>query len=105
MILPIGNDYRIKTDEHNWIIQRLSGTRRNRQTGHKESNWKDVGYYSSLQSCINELHQRMLRLCTAKTLAEALDADAHHLAIITTALTPKFNVSQIPNNLENRQTS
>lgn len=95
MILLISEDYRIKTDEHNWIIQNLRGTRKNRQTGIKEPNWKDAGYYPSLQATVNGLHQRMLRLCPAQTLLEALEANAHHLALITDALTPKFTVVQV----------
>lgn len=95
MILPITDEYRIKTDEHNWTIQRHGGFRKNRQTGMKEPNWKDAGYYPSLESAINGLHQRMLRLCPAKSLLEVLEANEHHLALLTTALTPKFKVTQV----------
>ena len=99
MILPIEKDYRIKTDEYNWIIQRRSGNRKNRQTGIKEPNWKDVGYYPSLNSAVNGLHQRMLRLC------EVLEANTHHMALITTALAPKFKVFEMTNHNHGCKTS
>ncbi len=92
MILNITEQYRIKTDELNWAIQKVSGCRLNRATGEKESNWKDIGYYQNLHSVIIALHQRMVRLCDAETLAEALDESEKYLALITTALAPTYSI-------------
>lgn len=90
MILSISDSYRIKTDIHNWIIQKQSGFRKNRKTSNKEVNWKDIGYYSSLQNATTGLYQYMVRVSSAESLREALSESERALALITTALEKKF---------------
>jgi len=90
MILPVSDKYRIKADVHNWIIQKRSGHRKNRKTGGKEPNWKDVGYYTSIQKAATGLYQYVVRTSSAETLKQVLDESEITLALITTALEMEF---------------
>ena len=86
MILPISSLYRIRADAHNWIVQKQSGSRKNRKTGIKEPNWKDIGYFPSLKAATVWLHQYMIRAESAETLIQVLNQSAEALALISTAL-------------------
>lgn len=91
MILPVSDKYRIKTDLYNWIIQKRSGSRKNRKLGIKEPNWKDIGYYPSLRNATTGLYQYMVRASSAESLSQALSESENTLALITTALEKDFS--------------
>jgi hypothetical protein len=93
MIIPITNDYRITADEYQWILQKLSGTRKNRKTGELEPNWKDKGYYNSLEHLANDLCTRMVRTSSASTIAELEQEYKNAVALLTHALAPQFHIT------------
>jgi len=97
MILPISDEYRIKTDEYNWIVQKRSGARLNRKTGLIEPNWKEVGFHSSCEQASIALYQRMVRTSDADSLVDAIKVCEHSLTLISTALSPIFKVIQVAN--------
>ena len=86
MILPVSNQYRIRADQYNWIVQKRSGHRRNQKSGGKEPNWKDIGYFTNLQSATGWLHQHMIKVSSVDTMVQALNKGAEALALISTAL-------------------
>lgn len=55
MIIEINPDWRISSDSHQWILERLRGTRKDRKTGQPLPNWKPVGYFASLSTLLKRL--------------------------------------------------
>ena len=55
MIIQINPDWRISSDSHQWILQRLKGTRKDRKTGKPVPNWKSEGYFVSLSTLLQRL--------------------------------------------------
>ena len=83
MMIPINDQFRIKSDSRQWMIER----KRLRQG--KES-WEARLYFGTLEACIKDLGELMVRTSKANTLADALDAVENVTATLCQALTPQL---------------
>jgi len=93
MIIPIDDKWRIKSDEYNWIIQRLEGTRPNRQNKEIiEDKWVSKRFYPTLSKAAHGLAEYELMTGDTKTLAEALDAVRDVSDRLTRALAPHIEI-------------
>ena len=62
MLIPINDQFRIKSDSMQWMIQR-------RRTRNGKPSWESKLFFPTLQGAINELGELMVRLSDADTLA------------------------------------
>ena len=92
MILPIDDNWRIKSDEFCWHIQEYKGERKNRQTGEPEDYWKSRRYYVDLNAAIRGLAQLEIMTSDCTTLVEALDAVQDVSERLSRALTPHIEI-------------
>ena len=65
MIIPVNEQFRIFTDENQWIVQEV----RNRLG---KSIWRSKSFYPTFESALKGLGELMVRLSDAQTLADAL---------------------------------
>ena len=75
MIVTINDEYRIASDEENWKLQQLPERDPNHhRRKHSDSplKWKTIGYYRNLESLINDMMQRRLRLSGLETGPDTL---------------------------------
>lgn len=79
MIILINSEYRIDSDEHQWIIQQLP---RQMKDGRRNPRWRNIGYFKELDTALAWLAQRRIRLMPGTwegvealpVLCEALDS-------------------------------
>ena len=83
MILPIDNNWRITADTYSWRIEK-SRTRNGR------IEWQPCSWFTTLESTIRGLGDRMVRTSEAQTLAEALEVVKNVSAKLSQALTPRI---------------
>ena len=87
MIIPIDNEYRLITDEYQWIVQK-----RRAKVKDEKNRWKPIGYYASVQQAIQSLGERLVRESKVDTLGEAL-AEIEKVSLrLSTALDRDFNI-------------
>ena len=55
MIVPIDEKYRIATDEHCWMIQRLKHVRSGKHAGQKI--WESIRFYPDITSTVGGLYE------------------------------------------------
>jgi len=89
MILPINDKYRIKTDSHQWKVQKYIGLDKK-----KEEIWTSVLYYSNIEALVQGLSERMLRESGAVTLALALKEVESITKELSEALTPTYTMEK-----------
>ena len=65
MIIPVSEQFRIFTDENQWIVQEV----RNRLG---KSIWRSKFFYPTFESALKGLGQLMVRLSEAETLVDAV---------------------------------
>ena len=85
MIIPINTQYRIVSDEYQWIIQRI-------RTRKGKEDWQARLYYSNLKAAVEGLGELMVRQSKADTLVSALVAVEEVATQLSHALTPKIEV-------------
>jgi len=88
MIIPINEDYRIETDEHQWILKN-SKAYRNKKTGELKVTWTPVGYYPTFEGTVNALADRMLRTSKVVGMEEAIGimkSIKHELSVLVPKL-------------------
>ena len=83
MMIPINDQLRIKSDSRQWMIER----KRLRQG--KES-WEARLYFGTLEACLKDLGELMVRTSKANTLADALKDVEKVTATLSQALTPQI---------------
>ena len=83
MMIPINDQFRIKSDSRQWMIER----KRLRQG--KES-WEARLYFGTLKACLKDLGELMVRTSKANTLADALKDVENVTATLSQALTPQL---------------
>ena len=81
MIIPINEQYRIATDQYQWIIQ----TKRTRY-GRKE--WRAETYHPTVESALQSLGELLFRQSDAETLTDALEA----MKTVTTQLSQALTI-------------
>ena len=85
MIIPINAQYRIVSDEYQWIIQRI-------RTRKGKEDWQARLYYPTLKAAVEGLGELMVRQSKADTLVSALAAVEEVATQLSQALTPKIDV-------------
>ena len=83
MIIPINTQYRIVSDEYQWIIQRI-------RTRKGKEDWQARLYYPDLKAAVEGLGELMVRQSKADTLVSALAAVEEVATQLSHALTPKI---------------
>ena len=83
MLIPINDQFRIKSDSMQWMIQR-------RRTRNGKQSWESKLFFPTLQGAINELGELMVRESQAQTLADALVAVENVTTVLSQALMPQF---------------
>tara|TARA_B100000029_G_C17330567_1_gene871514 strand:+ start:319 stop:621 length:303 start_codon:yes stop_codon:yes gene_type:complete len=94
MIVPIDEKYRIATDEHCWMIQRLKHVRSGKHAGQKI--WESIRFYPDITSTVGGLYELQIRASTAETFGGALADSKRIVTRLVTALNPQFEVSVSP---------
>jgi len=65
MILQLDDNYRIATDEHNFILQRKMDPEKNPRKGKKANisaeKWKNIGYWGDLSQLLASYTRQVLR--------------------------------------------
>ena len=84
MMIPINDQFRINSDSRQWMIERK------RLRKGKES-WEARLYFGSLEACIKDLGELMVRASKANTLADALKAVENVATTLSQALTPQLD--------------
>ena len=67
MLIQINDQFRIKSDSMQWMIQR-------RRTRNGKQSWESKLFFPTLQGAINELGELMVRESKAQTLARCLSS-------------------------------
>ena len=80
MLIQINDQFRIKSDALQWMIQR-------RRTRNGKPSWESKLFFPTLQGAINELGELMVRESKAQTLADALVAVENVTTTLSQALT------------------
>jgi len=95
MILPIDDNYRIVSDEHNFILQKKMDPEKNPRKGKRAKSaekWKNIGYWADLSQLLASYTRQVLRTEIGKTTFTAISRDPEpHLEshqIIQNAITP-----------------
>ena len=83
MMIPINEDFAIRGDSVQWVIQRK------RQREGKEI-WESRLYFGTLKACLKDLGELMVRESEANTLVDALEAVEKVTATLSQALTPQI---------------
>ena len=83
MLIPINDQFRIKSDSMQWMIQ----TRRSRNG---KPSWESKLFFPTLQGAINELGELMVRESKAQTLVDALVAVENVTTVLSQALTSRL---------------
>jgi hypothetical protein len=85
MIIPINKQYRIVSDEDQWIIQTI-------RTRKGKEDWQARLYYPDLKAAVEGLGELMVKQSKADTLIRALAAVEEVATQFSQALTPKIDV-------------
>ena len=83
MIIPINEQYRLTSDEYQWIIQNI-------RTRKGKEDWEARLYYPSLKAAVEGLGELMVRQSKANTLVDALAAIENIATALSQAVTPKI---------------
>ena len=83
MLIQINDQFRIKSDSMQWMIQR-------RRTRNGKPSWESKLFFPTLQGAINELGELMVRESKAQTLADALVAVEKLTTVLSQALTSRL---------------
>ena len=84
MKLDINPEWRIITDEYQYILQRCTNPDTDR--------WLPIGYFISITSVVNGLFDRGMKTSEAETLADALKVVKGLHRDVINALTPQYKV-------------
>ena len=73
MIINIDKNYRIESDSQNWILRsRLKNPQVDKKTG-KVYEWKDIGFFNSLESLVRYLANLKIRLIPGSDINKILN--------------------------------
>ena len=83
MLIPINDQFCIKSDSMQWMIQR-------RRTRNGKQSWESKLFFPTLQGAINEIGELMVRESQVQTLADALVAVENVTTTLSQALTARL---------------
>ncbi len=82
MILQLDDNYRIATDEYNFILQRKMDPEKNPRKGKRAKSaekWKNIGYWADLSQLLASYTRQVLRTEIGDTTLKALSRDLRTL--------------------------
>lgn len=85
MIIPIDDDYRLKSDRNQWMIQR-------KKLVSEEIRWESFKFFHDPSNAVTALVQMRIRESDADTLTDALAEVDRVTAHVLHALAPHFEV-------------
>ena len=88
MLLQITDEYAIESDANCWAIAKKVFSERD---GH---HYRQIAWYSTLDSAVNGLSNRMIRLSGADNLQDAIKDVNNISRTITKALSPKYKINE-----------
>ena len=88
MIIPIDPNWRIASDVHSWKVEK-------RTTCKGEDIWQPVSWHDTPGGAAKSLSRRLVRLCEAETLEDALKAVDEIADKLTKALTPRLSFEDV----------
>ena len=83
MMIPINDQLRINSDSRQWMIER-------KRTRKGKESWEARLYFGTLEACLKDLGELMVRTSKANTLADALKAVEKVTATLSQALPPQL---------------
>ena len=83
MMIPINDQFRIKSDSRQWMIKR-------KRTRKGKESWEARFYFGTLKACLKDLGELMVRTSKANTLVDALKEVEKVTATLSQALTPQI---------------
>ena len=83
MLIQVNDQFRIKSDSVQWMIQK-------RRTRNGKRTWESRLFFPSLQGAVKELGELMVRESEAQTLADALVEVEKIATMLSQALTPQI---------------
>ena len=90
MILPINEQYRIRSDRYQWITQQPYQRKRN---GKLVTEWKSQGFFPTFEGAVRGLGECMVRESEAVGFAEALLAVENVVTTLCQALPTHIRVA------------
>ena len=83
MILQLDDNYRIFSDEHNFILQRKADPKKNPRKDKKAKEatdqWRNLGYWKDLSQLLASYSRQVLRTEIGKTTLKTLSHDLRSL--------------------------
>ncbi len=83
MILQLDDNYRIVSDEHNFILQKRTDPEKDPREGRKAKEaagqWKTLGYWKDLSQLLSSYSRQVLRTDIGKTTLKTLSHDLRTL--------------------------
>jgi len=73
MIIPVNDEWRINSDEYQWITQQKKVAGENSKNP-GEVTWESKTYHTTLTNCADSLKRRLIRLSKGEGLADLLKA-------------------------------
>ena len=83
MIIPVNEQYRLRSDEYQWIIEK-------KRTRKGKEDWQGRFFYTTVKAAVEGLGELMVRQSKANTLVDALEAVENVATTLSQALTPKI---------------
>ena len=90
MIIPIDENFRISSDQYQWIIQERKVAETGKNAG--KERWVNVSYWGTVQGAVKGLSELMIRLHDSESLTDALEYIEKLSTKLTQALTPIIDV-------------
>ena len=83
MIIPINEQYRLRSDEYQWIIEK-------QRTRKGKEDWQGRFFYTTVKAAVEGLGELMVRRSKANTLVDALKEVEKVTTTLSQALTPQI---------------
>jgi len=83
MMIRLNSDWRLRTDERCWIVERRAGTRKVRRGNGTTKNWKAEGYFTQLGNAFRFLMRKRIFLTEGEYGAQALEPLSQAITDIT----------------------
>ena len=84
--IPINDQYRIKSDRYQWMIQEK------RHRAGKANEWESKSFHPTLEGAVKELGEQMVRLSGAESIEELIKATENVTTTLSRALPPQIEV-------------
>lgn len=88
MKIPVDSDYRLASDALCWKVEK-------RTTCKGQDIWQPISWHDTPGGAAKSLSRRLVRLCEAETLEDALKAVDEIADKLTRALTPRLSFEDV----------